>query len=81
MRIDRRPDGTYPDHRQVGDLWLCSSPLRQYLVIPSDTKDTMQCLHVKRLDPVTVYFAHCPRRSYKVSKSEGTRKVEYVYHF
>ena len=22
-----------------------------YLVIPSDTKDTKQCLHVKRLDP------------------------------
>jgi len=32
-----------------------------YLVIPSDTKDTTQCLHVKRLDPVTVYFAYCPR--------------------
>ena len=27
----------------------------------TSTKDTTQCLHMKRLDPVTVYFAHCPR--------------------
>jgi len=43
--------------RQYGPVVLIDYSVG-YLVIPSDTKDTMQCLHMKRLDPaVSVYLA------------------------
>ena len=65
---------------RFGDGPFWSVPFRSlidycvgYLVIPSDTKDMTQCLHVKRLDPVTV-TVHVSE-PYRYNTTDCTREV------